>query len=194
MRKRSIKPFRPVHPSPAALVTSVSRDGRPNIITLGEVFNVSIASPVILGIAIAKPRYSHELITATREYVVNLPTARMVEVVDRCGTVSGRDVDKFAELGLTPVAAEKVRPPLIAECPISVECRVIDIQEIGDHDLFLGEAVAEHVAEDALDEDAGIMVDQLDPLCYLHGQYWSCGTPLGRHGFTRRQAPAADAR
>jgi flavin reductase (DIM6/NTAB) family NADH-FMN oxidoreductase RutF len=164
----------------------VSEDGRPNIITLGEVFNVSIRSPVIVGIAIAKPRYSHELISATREYVVNLPTAAMVETVDRCGTVSGREIDKFAEFGLTPVPAEKVRPPLIAECPISVECRVIGIQEIGDHDLFLGEAVAEHVAEDALDNDGRIIVGKLDPLCYLHGEYWSCGTKLGHHGYTRK--------
>ena len=184
MKKRSVKPFRPVHPSPAALVTSVSADGRPNIITLGEVFNVSIGEPVILGIAIAKPRYSHELITIAREYVVNLPTSAMVETVDRCGSVSGRDVDKFAEFGLTPVPADKVRPPLIAECPISVECRVLDIQEIGDHDLFLGEAVAEHVAEDALDEDGRILVGKLDPLCYMHSEYWSCGRKLGRHGFT----------
>ena len=186
MKKRSIKPRRPVHPSPAALITSISEDGRPNIITLGEVFNISIASPVIVGIAIAKPRYSHELITATREYVVNLPTAAMVEAVDLCGTISGRDVDKFAEFGLTPVAAEQVRPPLIAECPISLECRVVGIQEIGDHDLFLGEAVAEHVAEDALDDDGGIIVGKLDPLCYLHGEYWSCGTKLGHHGYTRK--------
>ncbi|MBT7702565.1 MAG: flavin reductase family protein, partial [Verrucomicrobia bacterium] len=139
MNRRSVKPFRPVHPSPAALITSVSEDGKPNIITLGEVFNISISNPVILGIAIAKPRYSHELICATREYVVNLPTAGMVEVVDRCGSVSGREVDKFAEFRLTPLPAEKVRPPLIAECPINVECRVLDIIEVGDHDLFLGE-------------------------------------------------------
>ena len=72
-----------------------------NIITLGEVFNVSISDPVILGIAIAKPRYSHELISATREFVVNLPTSSMVETVDRCGSVSGRDVDKFVEFRLT---------------------------------------------------------------------------------------------
>jgi flavin reductase (DIM6/NTAB) family NADH-FMN oxidoreductase RutF len=186
MEKRSVKPFRPVHPSPAALVTSVSEAGRPNIITLGEVFNVSIADPVILGIAIAKPRYSHELISVTREYVVNLPTAGMVETVDRCGSVSGRDVDKFAEFGLTPVPAEKVSPPLIAECPINVECRVIDIQVIGDHDLFLGEAVAQHVAVEALDDRGRILVDKLDPLCYLHGEYWSCGKKLGWHGFTRK--------
>ena len=67
MRKRLVEPLRPVYPSPAALITSVSEDGRPNIITLGGVFNISICTPVILGIAIAKPRYSHELITATAD-------------------------------------------------------------------------------------------------------------------------------
>jgi flavin reductase (DIM6/NTAB) family NADH-FMN oxidoreductase RutF len=186
MKKRSVTPFRPAYPSPAALVTSASADGRPNIITLGEVFNVSIAGPVILGIAIAKPRYSHALISSTREYVVNFPAASMVKTVDRCGSVSGRDVDKFAEFGLTPIPAEKVKPPLIAECPVNVECRVIGIQEVGDHDLFLGEVLAEHVAEEALDERGNILVEKLDFLCYLHSEYWSCGTRLGRHGFSRQ--------
>ena len=186
MQKRSVRPFRPVYPSPAALVTSISEDGRPNIITLGEVFNISIAEPVIVGIAIAKPRYSHALISATREYVVNLAKASMVETVDRCGTISGRDVDKFAEYGLTPVPASKVRPPLIGECPVNIECEVIGIQEIGDHDLFLGRALAEHIAEEALDEGGNILVDKLDPLCYQHSEYWNCGTKLARHGFSRK--------
>jgi len=188
MKKRLVKPFRPAYPSPAALITSVSEAGRPNIVTLGEVFNISIGvgtQPVILGIAIAKPRYSHQLITATREYVVNFPTAAMVKTVDLCGTASGRDVDKFAAFGLTAVPATHVRPPLIAECPLNVECRVLGIQEIGDHDLFLGQVLAEHVAEEALDEHGHVLVDKLDFLCYLHSEYWSSGRRLGRHGFSR---------
>jgi len=185
MRKRLVKPLRPVYPSPAALITSLSEDGHPNIIALGEVFNISISAPVILGIAIAKSRYSHELISRTREYVVNLPTSGMAKTVDRCGSVSGREVDKFVEFGLTPVPAREVKPPLIAQCPVNLECRVLGIQEIGDHDLFLGEALAEHVAEEALDERGRILVDKLDPLCYLHSEYWSCGRRLGRRGFSR---------
>ncbi|MHC5055108.1 MAG: flavin reductase family protein [Planctomycetota bacterium] len=182
MDKREIKPFRPVYPSPAALVTSMSEDGKPNIITLGETFNISIAEPVIVGIAIAKPRYSHELISRSKEYVVNLATAAMVRKVDLCGTCSGREVDKFTEIGLTPVPASKVKPPLIAEC------RVIGVHEIGDHDLFLGEVVAEHVDEAALDEKGRIRSDALDPLCYMNGEYWSAGAKLGWHGFSRAEA------
>ena len=185
MNKKRIKPFRPVYPSPAGLVTSVSVDGQPNIITLGEIFNISISSPVILGIAIRKERYSHSLISATREYVVNCPTTSMVEVVDRVGKVSGRNVDKFSAFNLTPVPADKVQPPLIGECPMNMECRVIGIQEIGDHDLFLGEVVAVHIIEDALDEQGQVIVDRLDPLCYLHSEYWSLGVKLGPLGFSR---------
>jgi len=126
----------------------------------------------------------------------------MAEVVDRVGSVSGRTVDKFATFNLTPVPAdnvkpfttfnltpvpaEKVQPPLIAECPMNIECRVIGIQEIGDHDLFLGEVVAVHITEAALDDNGQIIVDKLDPLCYLHSEYWSLGAKLGRHGFSRR--------
>jgi flavin reductase (DIM6/NTAB) family NADH-FMN oxidoreductase RutF len=185
MSKKRIKPFRPVYPSPAGLVTSISEDGQPNIITLGEIFNISIASPVILGIAIRKQRYSHSLISSTREYVVNCPTTSMVAVVDQVGSVSGQDVDKFSAFNLTPAPADCVKPPLILECPMNMECRVIGIQEIGDHDLFLGEVLAVHIKEEALDDNGQIIVEKLDPLCYLHSEYWSLGTKLGRHGFTR---------
>jgi len=185
MTKRTVKPFRPVYPGPAGLITSVAPDGRANIITLGEVFNLSISEPVIVGIAIAKPRYSHELISHSGEFVVNLPTTGMIEQVDRCGNASGREVDKFASFGLTATPAEKVAPPLIAECPVNLECRLLDVRPSGDHDLFRGEVVCEHVDESVLDEAGGICVEKLNVLCYLHGEYWSLGAKLGRHGFTR---------
>jgi len=187
MKKVRIKPYRPAYPSPAALVTCVDEAGKPNIITLAEVFNISIREPVILGIAIRPATYSHGLISQTREYVVNFPTSRMIEQVDRCGTVSGRSgVDKFAAFGLTPVPADEVQPPLIAECPVNVECKVLDVQTIGDHDLFTGEVAAVHVDQDKLDADGKILVDRLSAFAYIEGQYWSMGERIGRHGFTRK--------
>ncbi len=186
MKKISIKPARPVYPSPAALITCVEAQGRPNIITLGEVFNISIASPVIVGIATRSATYSHGLITETGEFVVNQPTAAIARQVDQCGSVSGRDVaDKFAEFGLTPVPASVVKPPLIAECPVNVECKVIGIQTIGDHDLFLGEVVAVHVDEDKLDADGNVLPARLDPLAYIAGEYWTLGKRVASHGFSR---------
>ena len=190
MSKVQIKPFRPIYPTPAGLITSIAPDGRANIITLGEIFNLSLRSPTIVGIAIRKATYSHGLIAQSGEYVVNLPTTRILEEVDRCGSVSGRKVDKFAAFGLTPLPAAVVKPPLIAECPVNVECRVIGMEEVGDHDLFKGEVVAAHVDEDLLDERGRICLDRLDVVCFmhsfdLHGEYWSLGRKLGDLWFTR---------
>lgn len=147
---------RPVFPSPAGLITSVDADGRPNIITLGEVFNLSIADPVIVGIAIAPPRYSHQLISQQGEYVINLPPASLVKQVWACGSVSGREVDKFARFGLTPIPATHVKPPLIAECIVNIECRVVGIETIGDHDLFKGEVLAVHISPEIADANGKV--------------------------------------
>ena len=190
MSKIQIKPYRPIYPTPAGLITSIAPDGRANIITLGEIFNLSLRSPTIVGIAIRKATYSHGLIAQSGEYVVNLPTTRILAEVDRCGSVSGRKVDKFAAFGLTPLPAAVVKPPLIAECPVNVECRVIGMEEVGDHDLFKGEVVAAHVDEDLLDEHGRICLDRLDVVCFmhsfdLHGEYWSLGRKLGDLWFTR---------
>jgi flavin reductase (DIM6/NTAB) family NADH-FMN oxidoreductase RutF len=188
MKKTRIPPFRPVYPSPAVLVTSVDEDGKPNVMTVGEAFNVSIKKPVIVGIAIRKATYTHGLISRTREYVVNCPSTAIVDKVDQCGAVSGRDgVDKFERFGLTPLPAAIVKPPLIAECPLNIECKVLDIHVIGDHDLFTGEVVAVHVDEDKLDADGKILTDRLDVLGYMSGQYWSMGELIGTHGFTKRR-------
>jgi len=170
--------LRPVYPSPAALVTSVDSAGKPNIITLGEVFNLSIADPVIVGIAIAPPRYSHGLISAQREFVVNLPTAELLSKVLACGSMSGRDRDKFAEVGLTPIAATHVKPPLIAECPVNVECRVVSIQTIGDHDLFAGEVLAHHVSPEVLDDEGRFDPARLSTIVLAGGHFFGLGEHL----------------
>jgi flavin reductase (DIM6/NTAB) family NADH-FMN oxidoreductase RutF len=180
MTRRQVTPHRPIYPTPAALVTSVDADGRPNIITLGEAFNISIARPVILGIAIRKERYSHQLISETREYVVNLPTREIAEQVWYCGSVSGRTVSKFVRSGLTPVPAQRVRPPLIAECPINLECKVLGVQEIGDHDLFLGEVVVQHVDESILDQAGRISVRKLRAFAFVNGEFWTLGGKIPR--------------
>ena len=191
MSKVTIKPFRAVYPTPAALITCVSATGRPNIITLGEVFNISLSRPPIVGIAIHKKRYSHLLISESRQFVINMPSEDLLEQTDRCGTCSGRDVDKFAETGLTAVAATAVDPPLIAECPVNIECRVTSIQETGDHDLFLGEVQAVHVDRSVLDDDGTVAPEKLRAFCFMFnhghkGEYWSLGRRIGSLWFTRR--------
>lgn len=172
--------YRPVYPSPAALVTSVSSAGLANIITLGEVFNLSIASPVIVGLAINPRRYSHQLIREAGEFVVNLPTVDIVAQVAQCGSVSGRTADKFALTGLTAVDATYVRPSLIAECPVNLECRLLDVIRVGDHDLFTGEVLAQHVDEEALREDGSIDIDRLRPFAFMLEEYRAIGGRIAR--------------
>jgi flavin reductase (DIM6/NTAB) family NADH-FMN oxidoreductase RutF len=185
MRKKQIKSYRPVYPSPAALITSCDESGSPNIITLGEVFNISIHHPVIVGIAIRPATYSHGLISKSLEYVVNLPGTRLLQQVDQCGMVSGRECpDKFQAFGLTPVPGTMVKAPLIEECPVNIECKVINRTTVGDHDLFIGEVVFVHADADKVDEQGKIIVDKLDMLVYITGQYWSAGEVLGKLGFS----------
>jgi flavin reductase (DIM6/NTAB) family NADH-FMN oxidoreductase RutF len=179
-QKVQVRPNRPVYPTPAALITCADEHGKPNVLTLGETFNISIARPVILGIAIRNSRYSHALISRTREFVVNLPTLAIAEQVWFCGRTSGRDVDKFQQSGLTPIPASIVGAPLIAECPVNVECRVTGIQVIGDHDLFLGEAVAQHVDADVLDDRSKIVVEKLNGFAFVGGEFWTLGHKIER--------------
>jgi len=141
---------------------------------------------VVVGLAIMPSRYSYGLIEESGEFGVNFTTADMVEVVERCGSVSGREVgDKVAHVGLTPFAASRISAPLIAECPVNLECKLLDIIPAGDHGLFRGEVLVEHVARDCLDADGNILVERLNPLCYIRGEYWSADKRLGRHRFTR---------
>jgi flavin reductase (DIM6/NTAB) family NADH-FMN oxidoreductase RutF len=175
-------PFeRPIYPTPAGLVTTVDRDGKANIITLGEIYNLSIRKPVIVGLGIAPQRYSHQLLCECREFVVNLPTSALLDKVLACGNVSGRDgQDKFAITGLTPLPAQKVKPPLIAECPVNLECRLLnDPESIGDHDLFKGEVLVEHVDADLIDEEGNLRTDRLDMLIFARWTFWTVGKQIG---------------
>ncbi len=187
MSKKIIsKPSRPVYPTPAALITSVDSEGKPNIITLGEVAMVSL-HPTRVSVGTRPATYSNGLIKATGEFVINFPTADMVNEVDFCGTKSGRDVDKFAETGLTPEPAVHVKPPLIKECPVNLECKVIGTLSLGSHDLFIGDVLLMHAEEDILlDSDTG-RVDPSKGLIFAMNEYWSFGERIETVRFTIRK-------
>ena len=128
-------------PRTVALVTSISIDGKPNIITVAWVTPLSIRPP-LLGVVIGKPRYSYKLIEDTGEFVVNIPSNDLVKQVNYCGSVSGRDVNKFEKAGLTPKPAKMVKPPIIEECIAHIECRTVNKISVGDHSLFVGTVLA----------------------------------------------------
>jgi flavin reductase (DIM6/NTAB) family NADH-FMN oxidoreductase RutF len=123
------------------MATCIDKEGNANIITLGMYMPISSRPPLVC-IGVAPQRYSHKLIEETKEFVINSPPISLEKEMHYCGVKSGRDVDKFAEMGLTPIPSLKVKPPRIAECFGHLECKVVQSITCGDHTLFVGEVVA----------------------------------------------------
>lgn len=168
-----------LYPVPAVLVSCGV--AKPNIITLAWVGTVC-SDPPAVGIALRRERFSHSLIVEYGEFVVNLPRAGQVRAVDYCGQTSGRSVDKWAACGLTPASASRVSVPVIAECPIALECRVMHQLTLGSHDLFVGQVVAIQADDQLLNSQGGIDYERAELLAYVGGSYWRFGDRLGRYG------------
>ncbi len=169
-------------PVPPVMVTCGSSD-KPNIITVAWTGIIN-THPPRLTIAVRPTRYSHALIRDTGEFAVNLTPASLVREADFCGMYTGAKVDKFARTGLHPEAAQMLACPIIAECPLALECRVIDILPQGTHDLFLADIVAIDVDDRLLDEKGRLCLERADLCAYAHGEYFSLGRRLGAFGFS----------
>ncbi len=172
-----------LYPVPAVLVSCGTQ--KPNVITLAWIGTLC-SDPPAVGIGVRPERFSHRLIVEAGEFVVNLPRADQVDIVDYCGHVSGREVDKWAACRLTPVTASKVRVPLIAECPVALECQVVQQVTLGSHDLFVGKVLGVQLDETALDDQGRLDYEKVQPLAYGGGFYWQLGQLLGRFGDWRR--------
>lgn len=179
-------PWTALFPCPVVLVTCADSEGKPNIITLAWV-GVVCSNPPMLGLGVQPRRYSFKLLEGSGEFVVNIPTKDLVKEVDFCGTVSGKDVDKFSQTGLTPEPAEKVKSPLIKECPVNIECLVKKKIPLGIHHLFLGEIVQVHVDQEILNEKGRIDFNRGSPFVYNQGEYWSLNKKIGTFGFSKKQ-------
>jgi flavin reductase (DIM6/NTAB) family NADH-FMN oxidoreductase RutF len=133
-------PIRPVY------LVSCEHSGKKNIISVG-MFAYFSGKPALVGVGIAPSRFSYELIRRSGAYAVNVVDEKLIEAVTICGENSGRDVNKFELAKLTAVPASRVRAPLIEESPLSIECKVVQAIEVGDHVWFIGEVLAIHVRE-----------------------------------------------
>jgi flavin reductase (DIM6/NTAB) family NADH-FMN oxidoreductase RutF len=188
-KKQSWKPGNVLWPVPVVLVSCGGmQDWKPNLITIAWAGSVC-SDPPMLSISVRPERHSHTIIQATHEFVVNVPSPRQVKVLDWCGTVSGRDVDKFAETGLTPAKALKVRCPIITECLLNIECRVQTFLKLGSHTMFVAEVVAVQVSSTLLDTKGRLRVEKGGLLAFAHGQYFELGRRLGHFGFSVRKHP-----
>ncbi len=188
MSKEIWKPGNMLYPLPAVMVSMADKDGRNNIITIAWAGTVC-TNPPMVSISVRPERYSYPILKETGEFVINLTTRELVYATDFCGVKSGRDVDKFKELHLTPLAASRVKAPLIGESPVNMECRVNKIIPLGSHDMFLADVVAVHADEKYMDEKHKFHLEKADPIVYSHGSYFSCGEQLGTFGYSVRKKP-----
>ena len=176
-----------VYPLPAVMVSCGASPEEYNIMTAAWVGTIC-SEPPMCYVSIRPERHSYEIIKRTGEFVINLTTEALAEATDWCGVRSGRDWDKFREMGLTPVASETVAAPLLAESPVNIECRVRQVVPLGSHNLFIAEVVGVQVDEALIDPATGrFCLERADPIVYSHGEYFVLGEALGHFGWSVRK-------
>lgn len=173
-----------LYPLPAVLVSAADKEGHANILTVAWTGTVC-SDPAMLYISVRPERYSYHMIRETGEFVVNLTTEKLAYAADWCGVRSGRDVDKWKEMKLTPGSCGSLRyAPVILESPVNIECRVAEVKELGSHHMFLAEVTAVQVDEKYMKKSGKFMLNSAGLLAYSHGEYISLGKKLGSFGWS----------
>ncbi len=188
-RRKELKAGTLLAPLPVVMVTCGTYDAA-DIVTVAWT-GITSTRPPTLYVSLRPERHSHGLISASGEFAVNLVTQSMRAVCDWCGMVSGRDRDKFADASapmcLTRMPAETVACPLIAESPLSLECRVRQVIPLGSHDMFLAD-ILRVTADEALFDAAGkLRLDRAGLISFSHGEYFAAGQKVGEFGFSVRK-------
>lgn len=191
--KESWKPGTLIYPLPAVLVSCGATPDEYNLLTVAWTGTVCTAPPMCY-VSVRPERHSYGIIRRTGEFVINLTTRDLARAADWCGVRSGRDYDKFREMGLTPGKALEVAAPIVEESPVSIECRVRQVLALGTHDMFLAEVVAVQVDADYIDPATGrFCLERACPIVYSHGEYFALGEALGHFGWSVRKKPRSKA-
>ncbi len=169
-------------PVPPVMVSCGTAE-KPNIITVAWCGTLA-TQPATTYISVRPKRHSYGLIKESGEFVINLTTEALVRHADWCGVYTGAKVDKFTRCGLTPEPASKVSCPMIAESPLSIECRVKEIVPLGSHDMFIAEIVAIDIDDGLIDENGKFCLDRAGLVAFAHGEYFALGKKLGSFGYS----------
>ncbi|MDR3046559.1 MAG: flavin reductase family protein [Bacteroidales bacterium] len=182
--KRVLKPGNMLNPTPVVMVSCGSHVEEFNIITIAWTGTIC-SDPPLCYISVRPERHSYNIIKRTGCFVINLVTEALAAKADWTGVKSGSKYNKFVEKEFTPIEAQKVEAPLIAESPINIECIVKDIIPLGTHDMFIAEVVSVSV-DDALfnPKTNAIVLKRANLITYSHGQYFGLGKILGKFGFS----------
>ncbi len=183
MAKISFKPGNMLYPLPVVMVSVADKQGNSDIITVAWAGTIC-TNPPMVSISVRPERFSHHMLMETGEFVINLTTKELVYATDYCGVKSGRDVDKWKEMNLTPVMGKVVNVPCIEESPVNIECKVVKVDKLGSHDMFTAEVVAVQVDDAYMDENKSFHLSQANPIVYSHGEYYLLGEKLGKFGYS----------
>ncbi len=170
-------------PVPPTMVSCGDIDGENNIITIAWTGIINSQPPKTY-ISVRPQRHSYNMIKESGEFVINLTTVPLARAADYCGVYTGAKVDKFEKCKLTRERASQVKCPMIAESPLSLECKVTDVVELGSHHMFLADIVAVNVAEEYIGEDGKLCLERAELCAYAHGDYFALGKKLGKFGFS----------
>ena len=170
------------YPIPAVMVSCGTVEKSNNITVAWT--GVINSNPAMVYISLKPERYSYELIQKYGEFVINLTNEQLAYATDWCGVKSGRDVDKFEKLHLTKKKAKYVKCPMIAESPVSIECKVKEIKKIGSHDMFLAEVLAVHADEKYFDKKGAFDISKCNLIAYANGGYYTLGKKIGKFGYS----------
>lgn len=187
MAKQLWKPGNMLYPLPAVMVSCKREGERPNIVTVAWAGTVC-TNPAMVSISLRKERYSYDIVKESGEFVINLTTKELCKATDYCGVRSGRDVDKFKEMGLTVQESAHISAPGIAESPVNIECRVVEIKELGSHDMFIAEVLGVTVDDKYLNETGKFELNSAELVTYSHGEYFLLGEKLGKFGYSVEKA------
>jgi flavin reductase (DIM6/NTAB) family NADH-FMN oxidoreductase RutF len=188
---KQLPPTTCLMPLPAVLVTCRDLDGHQNIITIAWT-GIVCSQPPMLSISVRPGRFSHSLLDANGDFVVNVPSAGSVNEADLCGMLSGRDIDKFQQLGWTTMDAATVNAPLIREMPLALECRTRQKLSLGTHDMYVAEILGIQAHAELLDANGRLRIDDLSPLAFCPnvkglGEYWSLKEVIGHYGVSKEE-------
>ena len=183
MGKQHWKPGNMLNPVPAVMVSVTDKEGKSNIITVAWAGTVC-TNPPMVSISVRPSRYSYQILEETGEFVINLTNESLVKACDYCGVVSGRDVDKFAKTGLTPIPMEHVHAMGIDESPVNMECKITEKWELGSHTMFIAEVVGVTVDDQYMDETGKFHINESGLVMYSHGEYFALGKKLGKFGYS----------
>ena len=187
--KQSWKPGTMIYPLPAVLVSCGESEEEYNLFTVAWTGTVC-TNPPMCYISVRPERHSYPIIKRTGEFVINLTTASLARATDWCGVRSGKDFDKFSEMGLHAEPAVVVKAPVVEESPVSIECRVKEVIALGSHDMFLAEVVNVLVDEEYIDPEMGKLdLERAEMITYCHGEYFRLGDVIGHFGWSVRKKP-----